>query len=120
MNSKPEPGQARHSTHDGTDWQKAVTLPSFRHLIQQKKKLLIPMVVIYLTVFMGMTLLAGFARDFMTQKVFGAINMGYLLVFLCYLMCWVMGVVYVRIANSDFDLMAVAAIADLKAQKGMS
>lgn len=118
MQSTHGPGAAGHTPSDGIDWQQAVQLPSFKHLIQQKKKVLVPMVFIYLAVFMGTALMAGFARDFMAQKVWGAFNVGYLLVLGCYLMCWAMGMVYVRIANRDFDPLAAAAVADLRAQKG--
>lgn len=105
------------AARDARYWQNAVNLPSFRELIQAKKKLLLPMVLIYFGTFMGMTLLAGYGKDFMTQKVSGAFNMAYLLVLGCYIMCWVMGVVYVRLANRDFDAMAAKAIADLKNSK---
>lgn len=102
---------------DAGYWRDAVDLPSFRALIQAKKKLLVPMVLIYFGTFMSMTLLAGYGKEFMTQKVSGAFNMAYLLVLGCYLMCWVMGVIYVRVANRDFDAMAGKAITDLNSRK---
>lgn len=94
-------------------WQNAVKLPSFRELVAAKKKLLVPMVLAYFGVFMGMTLLAGYAKEFMAQKVSGAFNVAYLLVLGCYFMCWIMAVIYVRIANRDFDVMAGRALYEL-------
>ncbi len=101
-------------------WQKAVNLPSFRELIAAKKKLLIPMVLMYFGLFMGMTLLAGYGKEFMTQKVAGSFNVAYLLVLGCYIMCWVMGLIYVRVANRDFDAMAARAVSDLAHTRGQA
>lgn len=112
--SPNDPGLA---ARDAQYWRDAVDLPSFRALIQAKKALLVPMVLVYFGAFMGMTLLAGYGKGFMTQKVTGAFNMAYLLVLACYVMCWVMGVLYVRVANRDFDVMAAQAIADLNTRK---
>lgn len=94
-------------------WQNAVNLPAFRELVAAKKKLLVPMVLTYFGLFMGMTLLAGYAKEFMTQKISGAFNIAYLLVLSAYFICWIMGVIYVRIANRDFDVMAFRAVREL-------
>jgi uncharacterized membrane protein (DUF485 family) len=108
------------ATRDARYWQNAVNLPAFRELMVAKKKLLVPMVLMYFGLFMGMTLLAGYAKDFMTQKISGAFNMAYLLVLCSYFMCWIMGVIYVRIANRDFDAMASRAIDELLYPKGQA
>ncbi|WP_395057663.1 DUF485 domain-containing protein [Polaromonas sp.] len=112
MNSKDP--EAMLAARDARYWQEAVDLPSFRELMKAKKKLLVPMVLLYFGAFMGMTLLAGYGGNFMTQKISGAFNMAYLLVLGCYFMCWILGLVYVRIANRDFDAMAARAIEELK------
>ena len=114
------PNDQRMTGEDPEYWQKAVNLPSFRELIAAKKKLLMPMVLMYFSLFMGMTLLAGYGKEFMTQKVVGSFNMAYLLVLGCYIMCWVMGVIYVRVANRDFDALATRAISDLNYTKGQA
>lgn len=95
-------------------WRDAVKLPAFRELIAAKKKLLVPMVLMYFGLFMGVTLLAGYAKEFMAQKVNGAFNVAYLLVLGCYFMCWVMGLLYVKVANRDFDALALRAVKELK------
>ena len=43
-------------------WHDAVALPGFRALIAAKKTLLVPMVLLYFGLFMGTTLLAGYAK----------------------------------------------------------
>ncbi len=108
------------AARDAKYWQNAVDLPAFRELMAAKKKLLVPMVLMYFGLFMGMTLLAGYAKGFMTQKISGAFNTAYLLVLCCYFMCWIMGVIYVRIANRDFDVMASRAVHELAHGRGQA
>lgn len=100
---------------DARYWQDAVDLPAFRELMAAKKKLLVPMVLTYLGFFIGVTLLAGYAKAFMAIKIAGAFNMAYLLVLLIYVMCWIIGVAYVRVANRDFDALAARAVNELPA-----
>lgn len=96
-----------------TDWQRAVRLPSFRSLLRAKLRILVPLAVLYLAFFLGISLAAGFAKPFMTQKVFGPLNMGYALIIATYVMSWLIALFYVRVANRDFDAKACAAIAEL-------
>ena len=109
------PNDQGTSARDAKYWKNAVSLPAFRELMAAKKKLLVPMVLMYFGLFMGMTLLAGYAKEFMTQKISGAFNVAYLLVLGCYFMCWIMAVIYVRVANRDFDAMASRAVRDARA-----
>ena len=60
-----------------------------------------------------MTLLAGYGRPFMAIKVVGAFNVGYLMILMTYLLCWVVAVIYVLVANKQFELQSRQAIADL-------
>lgn len=99
-------------------WQEAVAQPSFRALLHAKSRTLVPMGVLFLVCFLGVTLLAGFAKNFMAQKVLGAFNMGYLLVLSCYLLCWALALIYVRIADRKFDALSAQAVAELVALRG--
>lgn len=105
---------------DAGAWQEAVRLPAFRELIDAKKRLLVPMTLIYFLVFIGTTLLAGYAKPFMTTKVVGSFNVAYLLVVGIYVMCWVMAMIYVKVANRDFDRLAAKAIEQRAAMKAIA
>jgi uncharacterized membrane protein (DUF485 family) len=92
-------------------WEQAVATRAFRQLMAMKLRGVGVLLVASFGFIVGMALLAGYARPLMATKVFGPVNVGYLLVFLTYLLCWVVSVVYVHIANAYFDPQARAASA---------
>ncbi|MGH6643344.1 MAG: DUF485 domain-containing protein [Bradyrhizobium sp.] len=79
---------------------------SVKLLIAEKLKYLVPMTIIFLVGYIGLTILAGFARDLMGTKVIGSLNLGFTLIALNYLLSWGLAIVYGRIANDKFDPLA--------------
>jgi uncharacterized membrane protein (DUF485 family) len=88
------------------DAQSTAAQESVRSLVAAKLRLLIPMTVIFMTGYIGLTVLAGFAQGLMAVKVIGPLNLGYTLIAVNYLMSWVLALVYERIANNRFDPLA--------------
>ncbi len=86
---------------------------SIRALIAEKLKYLVPMTIIFMVGYIGLTVLAAFGKGIMGIKVIGAFNVGYLLIALNYVLSWVLAIVYVRIANNVFDPLAGKAAADI-------
>jgi uncharacterized membrane protein (DUF485 family) len=106
------PGQ--NPTHAPVNWQTAVGSDAFRSLIALKERILLPMVILYLVLFLGVCLMAGYARPLMAQKCIGQYNFGYVLIIGTYGMSWLLAVIYVYIADNYFDPRARAAIAALQ------
>ncbi len=105
------------SADPDVDWAEAARHPSFRDLISAKVRFLVPMIALYLGLYLGMTLLAGLAPDFMARRVIGPVNVGYLMIFATYLMAWIVALVYIRVANRSFDPKADRAVTDLYTRK---
>ena len=82
-------------------------------LIAEKLKYLVPMTIIFMVGYIGTTVLAGFAKDFMAIKVIGAVNIGFLLIAANYVLSWVLAIVYGRIAAEKFDPLAAKAAAQI-------
>ena len=80
-----------------------------RRLIAEKLRFLAPMTVIFMTGYIGLTALAGFARDLMGIKVVGSLNLGFVLIALNYLLSWALAIIYGRIAANRFDPLATKA-----------
>jgi uncharacterized membrane protein (DUF485 family) len=59
---------------DGTSLEAAHA--SVQQLIAEKLRYLVPMTVIFMASYIGLTILAGFARDLMGTKVIGSVNLG--------------------------------------------
>ncbi|MBX9649967.1 MAG: DUF485 domain-containing protein [Xanthobacteraceae bacterium] len=88
---------------------------SVRQLIAEKLKYLVPMTIIFMVGYIGLTVLAGFARDLMAVKVIGSVNLGFVLIALNYLLSWLLAIVYGRVASDVFDPLAAKAAAQIKA-----
>jgi len=101
-----------------SDAQSTAAHEAVRSLVAAKLRLLIPMTIIFMTGYIGLTVLAGFAQGLMAIKVIGSLNLGYTLITLTYVMSWVLALVYERIANNRFDPLAAAVAA--KASRGGS
>ena len=84
---------------------------SIATLIAAKTRFLAPMIVIYMVGYIGLTVLAGFAKDVMALKVVGSLNLGFVLIALNYVLSWVLALVYVRVANTIFDPLARRVVA---------
>jgi uncharacterized membrane protein (DUF485 family) len=80
-------------------------------LVGRKRRVVWPLTLIFMTSYVGLTVLAGFARQFMAEKVVGAVNVGFVLIAANYGMSWVLALVYVRIANAHFDPVVTQIIA---------
>ena len=102
---------------DARYWIAAIASPSFSELLQTKTRLVKPLLLASFGFIVATMLLAGYAKGFMAQKVIGAFNMGYLLIFAIYLLCWGIAVIYVRTANAKFDLQSATAIAALSPRR---
>ncbi|RTM15286.1 MAG: DUF485 domain-containing protein [Bradyrhizobiaceae bacterium] len=86
---------------------------SIRALVGEKLKYLVPMTIIFMVGYIGLTVLAAFGKSIMAIKVTGAFNVGYLLIAINYLLSWILAIVYVRIANNVFDPLAAKAAFDI-------
>ena len=84
-----------------------------KELIAEKLKYLVPMTIIFMVGYIGLTVLAGFAKDLMGTKVIGSVNVGFVLIAINYLLSWVLAIVYQRIAADKFDPLAARAAIEI-------
>jgi uncharacterized membrane protein (DUF485 family) len=87
-----------------------------KSLIATKIRYLVPMTLIFMVSYIGLTILAGFAKGIMALRFAGAFNLGFLLIALNYVLSWVLAVVYIRVANTVFDPSARKALSALTGQ----
>lgn len=88
-----------------------------RSLVAMKLKFLVPMTIIFMVGYIGLTLLAGFAKGLMAVKVAGPLNLGFALIALNYVLSWILAIVYERIANGRFDPLALRAAAAISGRE---
>jgi uncharacterized membrane protein (DUF485 family) len=95
---------------NGTSLQAAHAL--VRALIGEKLKYLVPMTIVFMTGYIGLTALAGFAKGLVGMKVVGSVNLGYVLIALNYLLSFLLAILYGVIARSRFDQLAARAASE--------
>jgi uncharacterized membrane protein (DUF485 family) len=82
-----------------------------RSLVAAKLRFLVPMTIIFMVGYIGLTVIAGFAMGLMAVKIAGSLNLGFALIAFNYALSWALALVYERIANKVFDLLALRAAA---------
>src|SRR5271156_99598 len=99
-------------------WIKGVESPEFKTLIDAKQRSIVPMIVIYIVGYMGLSILAGFGRGILGIKVLGAVNLGFVLIAGNYLMSWVLAVVYARMSPNRHDPLVKVVVEQARARGG--
>jgi uncharacterized membrane protein (DUF485 family) len=84
-------------------WLEGVRSVEFKTLIDAKRRSIVPMIVVYVAGYMGLSVLAGFGRGILGIKVLGPVNLGFMLIAGNYVMSWALAVVYARISAKSHD-----------------
>ena len=91
------------------DWVAAERSPEFRELLAKRRRFVIPATAFFLTWYLGFIALAGYAPDFMGESLYEGFTVGYGLALSQFVMTWVLGWMYVRKADREFDPLAERA-----------
>jgi Protein of unknown function, DUF485 len=72
-------------TTRGTDavrdaWIHGIDSAEFKALVDAKQRAIVPMMVIYIVGYLGLSILAGFGRDLLGIKVLSSVNIGFVLI----------------------------------------
>jgi uncharacterized membrane protein (DUF485 family) len=84
-------------------WIDSVHSAEFKTLIDTKRRSIVPMIVIYVVGYMGLSVLAGFGRGILGIKVLGPVNLGFALIAGNYIMSWALAVIYARVSANVHD-----------------
>jgi uncharacterized membrane protein (DUF485 family) len=96
--------------HTGTSLEAAHA--SIRVLVGEKLRYLVPMTVMFMTCYIGLTILAAFAKGFVGTKIVGSVNLGFVLIAFNYVLSWGLAIAYGFIAKNKFDPLAARAVAN--------
>lgn len=88
------------------DWLAAERSPEFRELVKKRRGFVIPATVFFLGWYTAFILLAGYAPGFMGESIYQGVTVGYALALTQFLMVWILGGLYLRRADRDFDPLA--------------
>ena len=105
------PGQAPAQA-ENIDWEAIEKTPAFQELVHKRKAFVLPATIFFLAWYMGFILLTAYAEDFMSDRVYEGLTVGYCLALTQFLMVLVLGLMYLKRTANVFDPLAEKAIAD--------
>ena len=95
--------------HPEINWAAAEQSPEFQELVHKRRSFVIPALAFVFVWYFGFIALAGYAPDFMGERLIDGFTVGYALALSQFLMTWFLGWLYLRKADRDFDPLARAA-----------
>jgi uncharacterized membrane protein (DUF485 family) len=92
--------------HPEIDWEAAERSPEFKELVAKRRSFVLPALGFVFVWYFGFIALAGYAPDFMGERITGGFTIGYALALSQFVMTWVLGWLYLRRADRVFDPLA--------------
>ena len=92
------------------DWRAIEESPEFQELVRRRRSFVIPGTIFFLVAYMAFILLAAYAPDFMGERVYQGLTVGYCLALTQFLMVFGLGIWYLRKSANTFDPLAERAI----------
>lgn len=100
----PPTGDSDH--HHEIDWDAAARSREFRELVGRRRSFVVPALGFVFVWYFGFVALAGYAPDFMGERLVGGFTVGYALALSQFVMTWLLGWLYLRQADRVFDPLA--------------
>jgi uncharacterized membrane protein (DUF485 family) len=88
------------------DWERIEHSPEFQELVHKRRAFVLPATIFFLAYYMGFILLTGYAEDFMASSVYEGLTVGYCLALTQFLMVFVLGIMYLKRSDRDYDPLA--------------
>jgi uncharacterized membrane protein (DUF485 family) len=99
-------GAAGSAHHPQIDWQAAERSPEFQELVSKRRSFTIPVLAFVFVWYFGFIALAGYAPDFMGERLIDGFTVGYAIALTQFVMTWVLGWLYLRKSDRVFDPLA--------------
>ena len=92
------------------DWEAIEQTPEFQELVHKRRSFVVPATIFFLVWYMAFILLAAYAEDFMSERVYEGLTVGYVLALTQFVMVVVLGLMYLRRSERVYDPLAAKAI----------
>jgi uncharacterized membrane protein (DUF485 family) len=92
------------------DWEGIEHSAEFQELVRKRRSFVLPATVFFLTYYMAFIVLAGYAKDFMASSVYEGLTVGYCLALTQFVMVLVLGLMYLRKSDREYDPLAARVV----------
>jgi uncharacterized membrane protein (DUF485 family) len=96
--------------HAAIDWSAIERTPEFQELVHRRRSFVLPATAFFLTWYMGFIVLTAVAPDFMGERIYEGLTVGYVLALTQFLMVLVLGIWYLRKSDREFDPLAARVV----------
>ena len=93
------------------DWEAIERSPEFQELVHRRRRFVLPRVAFFLTWYLTFIAICAYAPDFMGDSVYQGLTVGYCWALTQFVMVIVLGLGYLKRADSEFDPLAEKAVA---------
>jgi uncharacterized membrane protein (DUF485 family) len=114
--AEPASASRRASETAGIDWTAIEREPEFRELVRTRRSFVLPATIFFLAWYMGFIVLTAVAADFMGERVYQGLTVGYVLALTQFVMVVALGIWYLRKSDQVFDPLADRVIARYAAE----
>ena len=97
------PGSGGSTHHPEIDWDAAARTSEFKELLRKRRSFVLPATVFFMAWYFGFIILAGYAPDFMGERLIEGFTVGYALALSQFVMTWYLGWLYLRRSDRVFD-----------------
>jgi uncharacterized membrane protein (DUF485 family) len=101
------------------DWEGIERTSTFQELVRKRRSFVVPCTIFFLVYYMLFIALAGYAQDFMGERITGGLTVGYLLALTQFIMVWGLGWAYLRKSAKDFDPLREQIVRDAEGGPGL-
>jgi uncharacterized membrane protein (DUF485 family) len=92
------------------DWDAIERSPEFQELVARRRRFVIPCTVFFLAWYMTFIVMCAYAPDFMGERVYEGLTVGYVYALTQFAMVFTLGLLYLRKSDREFDPLAERAI----------
>jgi uncharacterized membrane protein (DUF485 family) len=85
------------------DWDRVEGSEEFHELTAARRRIVAPLLVLFVVWFGGFLVLAAYARGFMAETIYRGFTVAYAAALSLVLMTWLIAFIYLRAASSSID-----------------
>lgn len=85
------------------EWTAIADSPEFKELSRKRRSFVVPATVFFMVWYFGFIILAGYAPDFMGERVVEGVTVGYLFALSQFIVVWVLAGLYLKRSRNVLD-----------------
>lgn len=94
----------------GSDWEAVEGSAEFGELASARRRLVVPLLAVFVVWFGGYLLLTAYAHSFMGESIYRGFTVGYLLALSQIAMAWILAWIYIRAASGRIEPLRERAV----------